>query len=97
MADHLQKAYDALCGYGAYEALDSAVSRVKTVVAAGKDGYYAADKYQALEQALTDVLATAYTNDGTAYALSEKQQTTIDTCTAQLLSAYTDCMYSNRF
>ena len=97
MADHLQKAYDALCGYGAYEALDSAVSRVKTVVAAGKDGYYAADKYQALEQALTEVLATAYTNDGTAYALSEKQQTTIDTCTAQLLSAYTDCMYSNRF
>ena len=46
LADHLQKAYDALCGYGAYEALDSAVSRVKTVVAAGKDGYYAADKYQ---------------------------------------------------
>ena len=97
LADNLQKAYDALCGYGAYEALDSAVSRVKTVVAAGKDGYYAADKYQALEQALTEVLATAYTNDGTAYALSEKQQTTIDACTAQLLSAYTDCMYSNRF
>lgn len=97
LADNLQKAYDALCGYGAYEALDSAVSRVKTVVAAGKDGYYAADKYQALEQALTEVLATAYTNDGTAYALGEKQQTTIDACTAQLLSAYTDCMYSNRF
>ena len=87
LADHLQKAYDALCGYGAYEALDSAVSRVKTVVAAGKDGYYAADKYQALEQALTEVLATAYTNDGTAYALSEKQQAAIDACTAQLLSA----------
>ena len=33
LADHLQKAYDALCGYGAYEALDSAVSRVKTVSA----------------------------------------------------------------
>lgn len=63
----------------------------------GKDGYYAADKYQALEQALTEVLATAYTNDGTAYALSEKQQAAIDACTAQLLSAYTDCMYSNRF
>ena len=62
-----------------------------------KDGYYAADKYQALEQALTEVLATAYTNDGTAYALSEKQQATIDACTAQLLSAYTDCMYSNQF
>ena len=97
LADNLQKAYDALCGYGEYDALDSAVSRVKTVVAAGKDGYYAADKYQALEQALNDVLAKAYTNDGTAYALSEKQQTAIDACTAQLLSAYTDCMYSNQF
>ncbi len=97
LADNLQAAYDALCGYGDYSALNSAVSRVKTVVAAGKDGYYAADKYQALQQALTDVLTTAYTDDGTAYALSEKQQTTIDTCTATLLSAYTDCMYSNQF
>ncbi len=97
LADNLQAAYDALCGYGDYDALNSAVSRVKTVVAAGKDGYYAADKYQALSKTLTDVLTAAYTDDGTSYALSEKQQTTIDTYTAQLLSAYTDCMYSNQF